>query len=106
MIKISEAAARHISKTLTKRGKGLGILVGTRPSGCSGLSYILEFVDEYDDSVQAFPQEGFTLFVPTKSLPVLEGMTLDYRKEGLSEGFSFDNPNVQDECGCGKSFKV
>lgn len=106
MIKVSEAAAKHIRAMLAKRGKGLGILVGVRPSGCSGLSYVLEYVDEPDPSASAFDYEGFQLFVPAKSAPALVGMILDYKKEGLSEGFSFDNPNVLGECGCGKSFKV
>lgn len=105
-INLSEKAINQISKSLEKRGKGIGLRLGVKTSGCSGMSYKLEFVDNYneDDITKEF--KDFLLVVDSKSLPYLEGMTLDFAKEGLNEGFKFDNPNVKDECGCGESFRV
>lgn len=105
-INLSEKAINQISKSLEKRGKGIGLRLGVKTSGCSGMSYKLEFVDNYneDDITKEFNK--FLLVVDSKSLPYLDGMTLDFVKEGLNEGFKFDNPNVKDQCGCGESFRV
>ena len=105
-ITISEKAARHVSNYLTKRGKGVGIRLGVRTSGCSGMAYKLEFVDEVDPSDLVFESHGVKVLVDPKSLPYLEGTELDFVREGLNEGFKFNNPNVKDQCGCGESFNV
>lgn len=105
-ISLTEKAATHISNYLKKRGKGIGLRLGVRTSGCSGMAYKLEFVDEVGNDDQCFVSNGVQLFVDAKSLPYLEGMVLDYAREGLNEGFKFNNPNVRDLCGCGESFRV
>jgi iron-sulfur cluster assembly protein len=105
-ITISEKAARHVSNYLAKRGKGVGIRLGVRTSGCSGMAYKLEFVDEVDPSDLVFESHGVKVLVDPKSLPYLEGTELDFVREGLNEGFKFNNPNVKDQCGCGESFNV
>ncbi|MBL8447473.1 MAG: iron-sulfur cluster assembly protein IscA [Zoogloeaceae bacterium] len=105
-VTISEKAAKHVSNYLAKRGKGVGIRLGVRTSGCSGMAYKLEFVDEVDDSDLVFESYGVKVLVDPKSLPYLEGTELDFVREGLNEGFKFNNPNVKDQCGCGESFNV
>ena len=105
-ITITEAAARHISRQLAQRGKGKGIRFGVRTSGCSGMAYVLEFVDDADDNDQSFGKDGVEIFVDPKSMVYLDGTELDFVKEGLNEGFQFNNPNVSNECGCGESFNV
>lgn len=105
-VTISEKAAKHVSNFITKRGKGVGIRVGVRTSGCSGMAYKLEFVDEVDPSDTVFECHGVKVLVDPKSLPYLEGTELDFVREGLNEGFKFNNPNVKDQCGCGESFNV
>ena len=102
-ISMSEAAQEHVANHLKNRGKGQGIRLGVRTNGCSGMSYVLEFVDEAD---AVFPAGDVKLFVDPKSLLYLEGTELDFVKEGLNEGFQFNNPNVKDECGCGESFNI
>ncbi|WP_274571197.1 iron-sulfur cluster assembly protein IscA [Neisseria leonii] len=106
MITLTENAARHIQNFLTKRGKGEGIRLGVKTSGCSGMAYNLEFVDEVQPEDRVFEAYGVKVFVDPKSLVYLNGTELDYTKEGLQEGFKFQNPNVKDECGCGESFHV
>jgi len=106
MITITENAADHIRKFLTKRGKGEGIRIGVKTSGCSGMAYTLEFVDEIQPEDQVFEQDGVKVFVDPKSLVYLDGTQVDYAKDGLQEGFKFENPNVKDSCGCGESFHV
>lgn len=103
---LSEKAAEHVQKYLTKRGKGLGLRVGVRTSGCSGMAYKLEYVDEAGADDQIFTSHGVQVYVDAKSLPYLDGMELDYTREGLNEGFKFNNPNVKGQCGCGESFSV
>ena len=103
---ISEAAAEHVGSQLAARGKGLGIRVGVRTSGCSGMAYVLEFVDEQVDEDQMFEGHGVKVFVDPKSLVYIDGTELDFVKEGLNEGLQFRNPNVVGECGCGESFTV
>ncbi len=105
-ITVSESAAEHVSRQLGKRGKGLGIRVGVRTSGCSGLAYVLEFVDEVADDDQVFEGHGVKVIVDEKSLAYLDGTELDFVKEGLNEGFKFTNPNVSSQCGCGESFNI
>jgi len=105
-ITITETAARHIAKTLSKRGKGVGLRLGVRTSGCSGLAYKLEYADEIRPEDLQFQSHGVTVVVDPKSLPYLEGTELDFAREGLNEGFKFNNPNVKDACGCGESFNV
>jgi iron-sulfur cluster assembly protein len=105
-ITLTEQAAEHVAKYLEKRGKGLGLRLGVRTSGCSGMAYRLEFVDESDLSDEVFESHGVKVFVDARSLPYLDGTELDYTREGLSEGFKFNNPNVSNQCGCGESFKV
>lgn len=105
-ITLSESAAKHVSNYIAKRGKGLGIRLGVKTSGCSGMAYKLEFVDTANDEDITFLSHGVTVFTDAKSLAYLEGTELDYTKEGLNEGFKFNNPNVKDECGCGESFNV
>ena len=105
-ITLTEAAADRVQNFLTSRGKGVGVRLGVKTSGCSGLAYVLEFVDELEDSDEVFEDRGVKVVVDQKSLVYLDGTELDYGKEGLNEGFKFNNPNVKDECGCGESFKV
>ena len=105
-ITLTPTAARHVTSHLTKRGRGIGLRVGVRTSGCSGMAYKLEYADEQKAGDLAFESEGVKLFVDPKSLPYIDGMQLDFAREGLNEGFKFNNPNVKDECGCGESFRV
>ncbi|HQR04732.1 MAG: iron-sulfur cluster assembly protein IscA [Proteobacteria bacterium] len=106
MITLSENAARHVSNFLSKRGKGIGVRLGVKTSGCSGMAYKLEFADTALPEDHVFESRGLKVLVDPKSLPYLDGTELDYTKEGLNEGFKFVNPNVKDECGCGESFNV
>lgn len=105
-ITVSATAAAHVSRQLDQRGKGIGIRVGVRTSGCSGLAYVLEFVDEVAADDQVFEEHGVKVIVDEKSLAYLDGTELDFVKEGLNEGFKFTNPNVSSQCGCGESFNV
>lgn len=106
MISLTEKAAKHVSNYLTKRGKGEGIRLGVKNSGCSGMAYTLEFVDNIQPEDLLFEQHGVKVFVDPKSHVYLDGTELDFVKEGLQEGFKFANPNAKDECGCGESFHV
>ena len=106
MIDLTPQAAEHVRNFLQNRGHGEGIRVGIRTAGCSGLAYVLEFVDEADPNDQRFDSNGVTVFVDPKSLVYLNGLQMDYVKEGLNEGFKFTNPNQKGECGCGESFTV
>ena len=106
MITITQNAANQIRTFLDKRGKGEGIRVGVKTSGCSGMAYTLEFVDEIQPEDQVFEQDGVKVFVDPKSLVYLNGTQVDFSKEGLQEGFKFENPNVKESCGCGESFHV
>ena len=105
-ISMSLAAAEHVNNHLQQRGKGVGIRVGVRTSGCSGMAYVLEFVDKVDEDDTVFEDQGVKMIVDPKSLVYLDGTELDFVKEGLNEGFKFNNPNVTGECGCGESFNV
>ncbi len=105
-VSLSESAARHVASFIEKRGKGVGIRLGVKTSGCSGMAYKLEFVDATEESDVVFESHGVKVVVDPKSLAYLEGTELDFVKEGLNEGFRFNNPNVKDQCGCGESFNV
>ncbi|MGV6989070.1 iron-sulfur cluster assembly protein IscA [Testudinibacter sp. P80/BLE/0925] len=105
-VSLTESAANRVRTFLENRGKGLGLRLGVKTSGCSGLAYVLEFVDEMNEDDQVFEQHGINVIIDSKSLVYLDGTELDFVKEGLNEGFKFDNPNKKDECGCGESFTV
>jgi iron-sulfur cluster assembly protein len=105
-ITITEAAAKHVRTYLDNRGKGLGIRLAVRTSGCSGMAYEMEFVDELTEEDQVFEDHGVKVVVDAKSLVYLDGTEVDYAREGLNEGFKFNNPNAKSECGCGESFGV
>jgi len=105
-ITLTESAARHVAAQMQRRGKGAGLRLGVRTSGCSGFAYQLDFADEADPSDLAFESHGVKVFVDRKNLPFVDGTELDFVREGLNEGFRFNNPNVAAECGCGESFSV
>jgi iron-sulfur cluster assembly protein len=108
MISITEKAAEKINQQLKRRGKGLGIRVGVKTTGCSGLAYVLEYVDEYKAEVGVinYAQQDFVVLVDAKSQVYLDGLTIDWIRNGLNEGFEFKNPNERDRCGCGESFRI
>ena len=105
-ITMTDAAADRVQKFLDNRGKGIGLRLGVKTSGCSGMAYILEFVDDTNDEDTVFEDHGIKVIVDPKSMVYLDGTELDYAREGLNEGFQFNNPNVKDMCGCGESFTV
>lgn len=105
-ITMTEPAAKHVAAFLSNRGKGIGLRLGVKTSGCSGMAYVLEFVDVLNDDDQVFIDKGVKVIVDKKSLVYLDGTELDFVKEGLNEGFEFNNPNIDGECGCGESFSV
>lgn len=106
MITVTDTASKRIQQTIQKRGKGLGIRVGVKTTGCSGLAYVLEYVDEPSEYDIKIDCNGCSLFVDPKSCAYIQGMTVDYVRNGLNEGFEFSNPNERDRCGCGESFRV
>jgi len=108
MITVTDTASKKIKQNLERRGKGVGIRVGVRTTGCSGLAYTLEYVDKYEAEVGVtnFAQKDFVVLVDAKSLAYLNGLTMDWVRNGLNEGFEFTNPNSKGECGCGESFRV
>ena len=105
-ITLTDTAASHVRKFIDRRGKGIGLRLAVKTSGCSGLAYALEFADDVVPDDLSFESRGVTVFVDPKSLAYLDGTELDFVREGLNEGFQFNNPNVKDKCGCGESFKV
>jgi len=105
-ITLTEKAASHVQSFLARRGKGVGLRLGVRTSGCSGLAYKLEFVDTVNPEDHEFECHGVKVVVDPKSLQFIDGTELDYTREGLNEGFKFRNPRVKDQCGCGESFNV
>ncbi|MCX8567195.1 MAG: Iron-binding apoprotein IscA [Glomeribacter sp. 1016415] len=105
-ITLTEKAAQHVQSYLLRRGKGLGLRLGVRTTGCSGLAYKLEYVDALAPEDQVFESYGIKVVVDPKSLVYIDGTELDFGREGLNEGFKFKNPNVKDECGCGESFRI
>ncbi len=105
-ITITQAAADHVTNYLANRGEGQGVRLGVRTTGCSGMAYILEFVDKISADDAIFDSKGVKVVIDPKSLMYLDGTELDYAEEGLYEGFQFNNPNSKSECGCGESFNV
>ncbi|MCW8995417.1 MAG: iron-sulfur cluster assembly protein IscA [Psychromonas sp.] len=105
-ITLTEVAAERIAAFLANRGRGIGLRIGIKTSGCSGMAYTLEFVDELNSDDLVFTDKDVKLIVDEKSLVYLDGTELDFVKEGLNEGFKFNNPNTTGECGCGESFNV
>ncbi|MGE5098302.1 MAG: iron-sulfur cluster assembly protein IscA [Betaproteobacteria bacterium] len=105
-VTLTDRAAEHVQRYMQKRGKGVGLRLGVKTTGCSGLAYKLEFADEIRPEDQSFESHGVRIFIDPKSLAYLEGTELDYVREGLNEGFKFNNPNEKDRCGCGESFNV
>jgi iron-sulfur cluster assembly protein len=105
-VTLTEAAARHVTRYLSKRGKGVGVRLGVKTTGCSGMAYKLEYVDEVAPEDVVFETHGVKLLIDPKSLAYIDGTELDFAREGLNEGFKFNNPNERDRCGCGESFRV
>ena len=108
MITVTDIASKKILQLLSKRGKGVGIRLGVKTTGCSGLAYTLEYVDSYtvEEGITNFAQPEFVVLVDAKSLAYLQGLVVDWARNGLNEGFEFKNPNERDKCGCGESFRV
>jgi len=108
MITLTEKAYEKVKSQLQKRGSGVGIRLGVRTTGCSGLAYTMEYVDKYDAEVGVinYSQKDFVVLVDFKSNVYLKGLTMDWVRNGLNEGFDFKNPNEKDRCGCGESFRV
>jgi iron-sulfur cluster assembly protein len=108
MITVTDTANKKILQLLSRRGKGIGIRLGVKTTGCSGLAYTLEYVDSYtvEEGVTNFAQPEFVVLVDAKNLVYLNGLTMDWVRNGLNEGFDFKNPNERDRCGCGESFRV
>ena len=105
-ISLTEKAAKRAKRYLDSRGKGVGLKFGVKSTGCSGMAYILEFVDEVSPEDQVFESHGIIILVDPKSLIYIDGTELDFVKEGVNDVFQFNNPNVKDSCGCGESFTV
>ncbi|MDD3608410.1 MAG: iron-sulfur cluster assembly protein IscA [Halothiobacillaceae bacterium] len=105
-ITLTERASRHVASQLARRGRGEGLRVGVRPSGCSGMAYIIEFADTIEPDDAVFESHGVKLVISPQSLLYLDGTEIDFVREGLNEGLKFNNPNVRDQCGCGESFTV
>lgn len=106
-VRLTEAAANHVRSMLGKRGRGLGLRVATKKSGCSGFAYVVDYADLVDDDDQVFESHGVKVVVDEQSLRQIDGMEIDFVRENiLNEGFEFRNPNVKDQCGCGESFSV
>lgn len=105
-VTLTEAAAKHVQKYLARRGKGVGLRLGVKTSGCSGMAYKLEFADQVEPDDKVWESFGVKVLVDEKSLPYLDGTELDYTREGLQEGFKFHNPNEKSRCSCGESFQI
>jgi iron-sulfur cluster assembly protein len=107
MITLTDKAANKINQSIVKRGKGLGILVGVRTTGCSGMAYVLEYLDSpLPTHLHRFDSNGATVWCDPKDIIFIDGMEIDYTRQGLNEGFNFVNPNERDRCGCGESFRI
>jgi len=106
MISVTERAAKKIQQVIDRRGKGLGIRIGIKTTGCSGLAYVLEYVDNPQGDDYCIECQGCWLFVDPKSSVYIKGLEVDYVRNGLNEGFEFKNPNERDKCGCGESFRI
>lgn len=106
MISLTQLAADKVRQQLERRGQGLGVRVGVKTTGCSGYAYTLEYVDEPKSEDMSFVSYGVHVFVDPKSLVFVDGLTMDWKRNGLNEGFDFINPKERDRCGCGESFRV
>lgn len=106
MIQVTETAAKKIKQNLARRGSGVGIRIGIRTTGCSGLAYVLEYVDRVNAEDTVFTSRDVRVIVDAKSLPIIGDLDVDYVRQGLNEGFEFNNPNEKDRCGCGESFRI
>lgn len=105
-VSLTPAAARHVEKSLARRGSGIGLRLAVKTSGCTGFAYALEFVDVLNPDDECFETHGMKVIVDSRSLGMLAGTELDFVREGLNEGFKFNNPNATANCGCGESFAV
>ena len=105
-VTVTDAAAKKIKANMDKRGSGIGIRIGVRTTGCSGLAYVLEYVDKLEPGDVAMADNHTNIVIDKKSLTVIDGITIDYVRQGLNEGFEFNNPLEKDRCGCGESFRV
>ena len=103
---ITESAAAQVARQLEKRGAGLGLRLGVKKSGCTGFAYVVDYADSAEDSDEVFVQHGVKVVINKDDLPYLAGIQVDFRREGISEAFKFDNPNIKAMCGCGESFAV
>lgn len=106
MITVTETAAKKIQSNLNKRGHGIGIRIGVRTTGCSGMAYVLEYVDTAGADDEQFEYDNFIIVVDRKSLPIIDNLEINYARQGLNEGFEFNNPLEKDRCGCGESFRI
>ena len=106
MITVTDTAAKKIKQNLDRRGSGIGIRIGVRTTGCSGLAYVLEYVDKINSDDTVFDSNNVRVIVDGKSLPILGDLDVDYVRQGLNEGFEFTNPQEKDRCGCGESFRI
>lgn len=106
-VSLTESAAKRIENMLAKQGHGIGLRLATKKSGCTGFAYVVDYADQVNEDDVVFEMHGVKLVVDKESLPLLDGMVVDYGKNGiLNEGFEFKNPNVKDMCGCGESFSI
>ena len=105
-ISLTESAAQRVSSYIEKRGEGIGLRVGVQPTGCSGYSYVINYADEVDPDDVVFEDRGIKIVVDSEALKLIDGTEVDFVKNGLNEAFSFKNPNVSGECGCGESFNI
>lgn len=105
-ISLTKKAAERVDKYLKNRGKGIGLRLGVKTTGCSGMAYTLEFLDQQNPEDVVFESNNIKIYVDSKSLVYIDGTELDFTREGINDGFKFNNPNVKDECGCGESFTV
>ena len=105
-MEVTDLAAEKIRFYISKRGKGLGIKIGVKTTGCSGLAYVLEYVDQLDSTLALYRSKGVMVFIDPKHQPYLSGLVIDYQRSGLNEGFEFINPQEKNRCGCGESFNV
>jgi len=105
-ITLTENAAERVNRFLEKRGRGVGVRLGIRKTGCSGYAYVVDFADDIADSDAVFEDQNVKVVVDRNHLPYLDGTELDFGRSGLNETFVFNNPNVKEECGCGESFTV
>jgi iron-sulfur cluster assembly protein len=106
MIELTDLAAEKIKQKIKERGSGLGIKVGVKPSGCNGFSYVLEYIDQPDSDFEKFEINGVNIWINPRDHLYIAGMTMDWKTQGLNQGFEFENPNSKGSCGCGESFNV